>query len=120
MWRGRRHSFEPRVYGVRAQGGSMKRLVQLAAVALFLALGGGTAALTPAQCQFFSDNGVTEICHATRSPRHPYVLLRASEQACIAHSEHLADFVALGGSCDGGACLPTGSPCDASGIPCCS
>ena len=96
----------------------MKRLVQLAAFAVFAALGGATSALTPEQCEYFETNGRTTICHATRSPRHPYVLLDVNSQACIGHSDHPADFVAPHGSCAGGACLPVNSPCDET-LPCC-
>ena len=97
----------------------MRRLVLLAVVALFAVLDGeGPSALTSGQCRFFETNGTTTICHATKSARHPYVLMNVSPKACDAHADHADDFVSTDGSCRASSCLPFGSPCDTTS-PCC-
>jgi hypothetical protein len=80
-----------------------------------------SSALTDAQCIFFETNGTDTICHATGSSKHPYVLLRFSEAACINnHAGHAHDFIDFaGGDCNNAACLPVGAPCDAT-LGCCS
>ena len=77
-------------------------------------------ALTADQCEYFEVGGKTQICHATGSGKHPYTILKISEQACIqAHANHAGDYIAVGDpTCQGGGCLPTGAPCDAT-VPCC-
>jgi hypothetical protein len=84
-------------------------------------LGSSSSALTDAQCIYFEANGTDTICHATGSSKHPYVLLRFSEAACINnHAGHGQDFVDFtGGDCNNAACLPVGAPCDAT-LGCCS
>jgi hypothetical protein len=70
-------------------------------------------ALTEQQCQYFEIAGRTAICHATSSPNRPYVLIESASQACVAHANHPADFVAINGSCENAEQLPAGAPCDA-------
>lgn len=84
-------------------------------------VGTAESALTPEQCEYYSDNGTVRICHKTQSTSHPYTILKISEQACInAHAQHAHDYVAVGDpTCQGGGCLPQGGPCDAT-LPCCS
>src|SRR5215216_1801587 len=93
----------------------LTRLTVIASIALFCGfLSGDARALTPAQCEYFSTDGRTAICHKTGSARRPYILIDAGENACvIAHASHEGDFVAIDGSCDAASRLPEGAPCDA-------
>ena len=87
---------------------------------LFLLSATAAHAVTPEQCTFFLSDGKTSICHATASARNRYVILRVSEEACIAHSGHELDFVAVGDpTCNGEGCLPVGSPCGDGSVECC-
>lgn len=80
-----------------------------------------SSALTADQCLYFDENGTDTICHATGSAKHPYVLLRLSDQGCInGHANHPDDYPNVnGGTCDGAGCLPTGAPAGGP-LPCCS
>ncbi|XXX79009.1 calcium-binding EGF-like domain-containing protein [Sorangium sp. So ce134] len=82
--------------------------------------GADEAALTAAQCSYFDVNGETTICHHTGSAKHPYTIVRTSEQGCInGHAGHAHDYIAVGDpTCQGGGCLPVNAPCDAT-LPCC-
>jgi len=77
--------------------------------------------LTDAQCLYFDVNGSVTICHGTSSTTHPFTIVKTSEQGCInGHAGHSRDYVAVNDpTCQGGGCLPTGAPCDAT-LPCCS
>lgn len=78
------------------------------------------SALTAAQCSFFDVNGKDTICHHTGSAKHPYTIIKTSEQGCInGHAGHAGDYIAVGDpTCQGGGCLPEHAPCDAT-LPCC-
>ncbi|MFY0572700.1 FG-GAP repeat domain-containing protein [Archangium lansingense] len=82
--------------------------------------GSADSALTAAQCDYFGANGKVRICHKTGSTKKPYTSIEISEQACINdHSQHAGDYVAIDDpTCQGGACLPAGSPWDPT-VPCC-
>lgn len=84
-------------------------------------VGSADEALTDAQCLHFDVNGTNTICHATNSTKHPYTVVKTSEQGCInGHAGHARDYIAVGDpTCQGGGCLPTGAPCDET-LPCCS
>src|SRR5437762_3269462 len=72
-----------------------------------------SALIVPAECMFFEQGGVVDICHATGSSKNPYVDIRTSDQGCInGHSNHPGDFIDLNqsGSCASVSCLPTGAP----------
>jgi hypothetical protein len=78
-------------------------------------------ALTEAQCEFFEQNGMVQLCHATGSATNPYVLVTASVEACVYGfaEQHPADFIAVDDPlCHGVGCLPAAAPCDAT-LPCC-
>jgi hypothetical protein len=83
-------------------------------------LGAADQQLTAEQCSYFEVNGKTQICHYTGSAKHPYTIIKTSEQGCIdGHSEHAHDYIAVGDpTCQGGGCLPVNAPCDAT-LPCC-
>ncbi|WP_437901491.1 calcium-binding EGF-like domain-containing protein [Sorangium sp. So ce124] len=83
-------------------------------------LGADEAALTAEQCSYFDVDGKDTICHYTGSDKHPYTILKTSEEGCInAHADHAHDYVAVGDpTCQGGGCLPMNAPCDAT-LPCC-
>lgn len=117
-----------------ARGEYMKPLIQVGlGMAFVLACGSSEVAqsrqwpqspsssLTSAQCTYFNQGGRDQICHATGSDKHPYVLIRTSEAGCIdGHSNHPLDFIDVaGGNCNSAACLPVGAPCDAT-LGCCS
>jgi hypothetical protein len=53
-------------------------------------------------------DGKVTICHASRSGRHAYQVLRVSQDACIdAFSPNEGDYVAVGDpTCSGEGCLP--------------
>ncbi|MFT3771535.1 MAG: FG-GAP-like repeat-containing protein [Minicystis sp.] len=107
-------------------------LAPLAALGLF-ALGAGCSTapteavgeadehLTAAQCSYFDVNGKDTICHYTGSAAHPYTILKTSEPGCInGHAGHSHDYIAVNDpTCQGGGCLPTDAPCDAT-LPCCT
>ena len=85
------------------------------------------SALTAAQCSFFDVNGKDEICHYTGSAKHPYTILKTSEQGCInGHTGHAHDYITstdpssstYDPTCQGGGCLPVGAPTDAT-LACC-
>ncbi|WNG15258.1 FG-GAP repeat domain-containing protein [Cystobacter fuscus] len=78
------------------------------------------SALTAAQCEYFGVEGKVRICHKTGSTKKPYTSIEISEQACIDdHSQHAGDYVAVDDpTCQGGVCLPAGSPWDPT-LPCC-
>jgi cysteine-rich repeat protein len=78
------------------------------------------SALTEEQCEYFDVNGKVSICHATKSTKNPYVLLKVSESACIkAHTDHEGDYVSVNDpTCQGLGCLPLNAPCDPL-VPCC-
>ncbi|MFT3771512.1 MAG: calcium-binding EGF-like domain-containing protein [Minicystis sp.] len=111
---------------------SVLALASTAAFGLF-ALGAGCATtpaehtgeadehLTAAQCLYFDVNGKDTICHYTGSAKHPYTIVKTSDQGCInGHTGHGHDYIAVGDpTCQGGGCLPLGAPCDAT-LPCCS
>ncbi|AUX44938.1 uncharacterized protein SOCE26_064080 [Sorangium cellulosum] len=84
-------------------------------------LGAADQHLIDAQCTSFEVNGKTQICHYTGSASHPYTIIKTSAQGCInGHAGHAHDYIAVGDpTCQGGGCLPTGAPCDAT-LPCCS
>lgn len=84
-------------------------------------LGSADSALTADQCDYFDVNGKIQICHYTGSGSHPYKILKTSVQGCAhGHAGHPDDYVAVDDpTCQGGGCLPTGAPCDAT-LPCCS
>ncbi|WP_437791806.1 FG-GAP-like repeat-containing protein [Sorangium sp. So ce693] len=91
------------------------------------AVGEAHDALTPEQCNYFDVNGTVKICHKTGSTKHPYTIIRVSEQACIdAHSAHAGDYVTsldpssplYDPTCSGEGCLPVNAPCDPT-VPCC-
>ncbi|APR82662.1 fibronectin type III domain protein [Minicystis rosea] len=107
-------------------------LAPLAALGLF-ALGAGCSTapteavgeadehLTAAQCSYFDVNGKDTICHYTGSAAHPYTIIKTSEPGCInGHAGHSHDYIAVNDpTCQGGGCLPTDAPCDAT-LPCCT
>lgn len=78
------------------------------------------SALTEEQCLYFDQNGKDLICHATHSARNPFVLLRVSENACVAaHAAHDGDYISVNDpTCQGLGCLPLNAPCDPL-VPCC-
>ena len=99
----------------------MKRMagMPLWALLVFFCSGGAAYALNANQCVYFNAEGKTPICHATGSTKNPFLLIHISAEACInAHTSHAADFVALGDTCEGRSCLPSGAPCDAT-LGCC-
>lgn len=77
------------------------------------------AALSVAQCDYFSVNGKVRICHATGSAKNPYTVLQVSENACVnSHTQHAGDYVAINDpTCGGQGFLPPGAPCDPT-LPC--
>ncbi|WP_158621699.1 FG-GAP-like repeat-containing protein [Corallococcus aberystwythensis] len=90
-------------------------------------VGTADSALTAGQCDYFEVNGKVQLCHKTSSTKHPYTIVRVSEQACInAHSAHDGDYVTsldptsslYDPTCSGQGCLSVNAPCDAT-VPCC-
>ncbi|NOK08533.1 FG-GAP-like repeat-containing protein [Corallococcus exercitus] len=90
-------------------------------------VGTADSALTAGQCDYFEVNGKVQLCHKTSSTKHPYAIVRVSEQACInAHSAHDGDYVTsldptsslYDPTCSGQGCLSVNAPCDAT-VPCC-
>jgi hypothetical protein len=84
-------------------------------------VGAADQPLDAAQCLSFDVGGKDTICHYTGSGSHPYTIVKTSDQGCIhGHSGHAQDYIAVGDpTCQGGGCLPTGAPCDAT-LPCCT
>ena len=100
---------------------SLLALVIFAVALVGVGLASVAHALTEAQCEFFELNGKVEICHATDSATNPYVPVTVSVNACVKGfaEQHPADFIAVDDpQCQGGGCLPSDAPCDAT-LPCC-
>jgi len=71
---------------------------------------------------------ILEICHHTGSVRHPFTLIKISDQACIdGHATHAEDYITsldpasslYDPTCNGQCCLPTPAPCDGT-LDCCT
>lgn len=101
----------------------MKRIARapLCALFVFFCCAGVSYAINANQCVYFATGGKVSICHATGSAKNPFVLIETSEQACVnGHADHPGDYVAVGDpTCQGGACLPSEAPCDAT-LGCCA
>ncbi len=85
------------------------------------------SALTAEQCQQHAVNGRTRICHATGSPRNPYVLMNAPAGACAEHAGHAGDYVTsldpssplYDPTCSRRGCVAAGGAYDGS-VACCA
>ncbi len=99
----------------------MTRMSSIGAGLVVLLASAAAFALSPAQCSYFAVGGKTAICHATGSSSNPFVPMEVAVVGCSrGHSTHHTDYVAVGDpSCQGGGCLATDAPCDAT-LPCCT